>query len=557
MTAPALFLERSMRGVRLSRLRLVGEDFEADWASPSTTPPEDLPAEAGAWVVRTLAEQRLPKRLSLLVVDTDGASCAWVAAPGGDARVVPALVRQGALAGAAGEESGFTGSTSPGATLGADIDLPGAGSIESWAAESPGQWTASEAGAEVRFAAVAVPDAAARVLLDVLDASGVRVGAVQSLWHASASAWARPVGRRSSDAQEERVVAEADAPLIASVVVEPRGRLNWCWASSGGVPIAAGSMRLGRASAEAPALEDREGEAEATALAPARRNGAPGLAFGATDAGRLAADWLGWAAQLGASPRRVRIVLPSVGGPEPGAMGAAIGEAWPDAAIELITDEDPVARTIRSAAGRVAGEDGRADAPDGAVPERELLGLSLRPGRDHRSAHRWLAVGLASLAVVVGLVGVAFSRARDGLGAEATRFVNAWREAVTASGADRLEPVGAANAVMVMEQLVSTERARLAPRDEAPALMDVMSEVELLAGLLGNDFVEIRTVEVNQTQPRLNITVSDLTMFSMIQDSLRDIPGSRIIWTRAGGQQTGGQLNYTGRWVTTDPSRRN
>jgi len=531
LTDPALFLERTVRGVRLERARLLGPDFEREWAAPEEAEAEDLPALAGAWVVETLASQRLARRIGLLVVDTAGSCCAWVSTPGGDGRMVPALVRQGVLAGAAGEASGFGGSTAPGATLGGELDLPGAGSIEGW---SDG---AGHAGEEARIAAVSVADAAVRVLLDVLDAGGVRVDVVQSLWQASASGWVRPMGDGSGAMDAGRVVAE-DAGLVAAVVVEPRGRLNWCWATGNGSPVAAGSLRLPR----------RAGDAT---------GGEASVLLGSAEAGRLAADWLGWSAQLGRGPGRVRVILPSAGGPDPGEAGHAIGSAWPDATVELITDDDPVGRTVRAAALRAGGTPDEGDTGD-LPPARALVGLTRRPGRDHRSAHLWLGAGLALVAVLAGVVGAAIGSARRSVQAQSVEMRARWTSAATSAGADRFGPVGAASVVDAMERLLSAERRRLEPTEAGPVLMDVMSEVDTLAQVLGNDFVEIRSMDINQTNPRLDILVRDPTMYEEIQRSLREIGDTRIVWTRsASGRRLEGQLVFDGRWTTDRSATRN
>lgn len=293
-------------------------------------------------------------------------------------------------------------------------------------------------GAPQRLAVLAVPDLAVRLLLDELDRLSVRVGEVTSVWHASARAWdpsnaaALSPGRLGDDHGDDRLVASSD-PVTAVVVIEPTGRLHWSWAQSGGL-LAAGTMRVARVEATMP---DAEPAGDADAL-PRPDVPISVIEIHRADVGRVVAEWLSWAAELGLSPSRVVCIGPGnvvCGGLEGdlpvvtgvGAVGAALAKGWQGAAATAAVIDDPVSTALQrlaAAAGRgnvqppagsVGSTPGRARGGAATVRSdddgrRTLAVTASRPGRAVRTLYAWRGAVLVALAGLLGAGGYVLNR---------------------------------------------------------------------------------------------------------------------------------------------------
>jgi len=506
-------LERTEHGGMLRRARLIGDDSDQQWhAEDEPVSPLQAAEQLASWLAeRARAAEGRGASISMLVLDLDGAACSWVTSPSADPRAVEALVRQGA-----GE---YAGSTSPAMTLGADAEIPGAASIQ------PLRERREQHSPRDRLAVVAMPDAAARVVIDQLDRLGVRVGAVVSFWHAVALAWdpsADPT--RAVTRAGDHVVAD-DAPVGAHIVIDPSGRLVWAWSKRGAV-LAAGVTRL---------LTDDDA-----------------VQVGHDDVGRLAAEWLAWAAQLGFGPTRVSCVVPPLDPPDGAlsneALGEALTRAWPNAAIDLAVRDDPVADTLLAA---------RAHAPDAdrlaSDPARSMTALSGRPGRAHRGLFRWLGAALVVASVAAG--------------------IGAWRAAAAASAARtraaevRAEYDAAATAyvdpqiqqdhgtIAALQDAAQKERAKLEAGKREASLMPVLRELDTVSLVLGSPDVEIREITLEQLRAAVVVTVPDIKAYEDLRSAMRDIGGSSVQW-EGHTEQEGGRIRvrFTGTWIEPERS---
>ncbi len=441
------YVERTPGGVGIRRLRLIAAGLSRTWTAPEARPGGSLesgradasagPRTGAEWISETLASVGL-RRLATVCVDTEGSICAWLSAPSADPKVIQATIASSSL-----EHEGSGAGVGAARLLalsevgvGGDVSGSGNASIQALATVEPETSGSGRAGLTLsrrgksaavgsrqRYAVLAVPDAPVRVLLDALDAKGIEVDRVVSVWHALAMTWDTPRAGRAGS-------LEAESAPAAIIAVEPTGRLIWSWMRSGEL-VAGGSMRLSHAVSKpaADAVPPPLSPVESTEIAPvepvvaaSRRPAeepetvAP-LEFSTEDAGRLAMDWLSWSAQLGHCPRRVVCLTAAnlqAGSRGPQGLLALLSRAWPGATIDGAIHEDPVGATL----GRLAGlgndadaaqlprkDAGRSDVPLASRPREVLVGLSSRPGRADRRVYQWIAASLAAAAALVAALG--------------------------------------------------------------------------------------------------------------------------------------------------------
>jgi hypothetical protein len=358
-----------------------------------------------------------------------------------------------------------------------------------------------------RLAVVALPDVAVRLVLDELDDRGIGVERVTSLWHAMALAW--DPGRRSGAAGD---AIEVEGPASAVVLIdaaEGAGRLVWCWARGGSL-VAGGSMRLS-------GLED-------------------GVQVGSAEVGRLTADWLGWATQLGVVPARVVVVSPDLAGGLDGGVGglaefgAALVKAWPGASVDVARHDDAIGATLLRLA--------RMDAEGaGEVFDRRqtLVALSRRPGRAHRGLYRGVALALLLAAGAAGAVAWKSLGAARGAEAEARKIRAELTERVTprvTAGNAVQASLAQDNPVALLEDVLQRERARLAPPPEVSPAMPVLPELAALSAVLGNELVQIREIDLSPLQVRVELSVPDLETAELIKESLDTFRDTACEWQR-------------------------
>ncbi len=512
MTARVCYLSRADRGARIAAARVVGGRLDEQWVLSGTengaADPLAEVAQAAAWVGDRLAQgdEGGGRRLRFLCLDADGARCSWLTAPSADAKVVAAAMFQGDAGGAEGE--GEARSTGGG---GAWDDLTTGEATLQALATPEGRPRRRRRGADAggpqagrRLAAMAVPDVTARLFLDALDDRGVSADAVVSIWHALGAAWdpGGAAGASVGGLREDRVVATATPPS-AIVVIDPEGRLIWSWSRAGEL-LAAGTIRLvGRGGST---VED-------------------GVRIADADVGRLTADWLAWAAQLGVVPSRIVCIGPGVKGGVPGLtperLGEALGRAWPGATVDLAVHDDPIGATLHRLADLPAhGPQGVEDPRTGLVP------LSNRPARVHRSLLRWAA--LALLLGAAGLVGVAW---RAWAAASEIRARAAQAREETDAAIVAVLPAAARDAWP--EKLLEGELAKLrAARDagkDIDAAKPILQELDVISAVLTPD-TKPESITLLNTNAMVSVTVPSLEAGNDLVESIKSIGGSSCDW---------------------------
>lgn len=501
MSSRVAYLQRAERGIVTRHVRLVGQHSDELFELPATGSDLLDMSAAALWLGEHLPKDSPKDRaLDLLCLDTEGLTCAWVNTPSAD----PSVVRAMALAGSALE-----GADGAAGVLSVYASNPMESALQPLAADTPSPRATKNpqhpAALRRRMGVLAGSDIAGRLLIDALDARGLGVGAACSLWHAMARAWDPAAGTSPS---------ESSTTITTGIVlIEPAAapRLHWVWSRHGEL-LAGGSSRVAAGSANAPKLHE-------------------------SDASRLAAEWLAWAAQLGLSPSRVIVVIPE---PDPegdtsASFGAAVGRAWPGAAVDLAVDPDPIGATLARCAAaidhaREAGLD-----PTESIATRGTGGLpslSARPGRHHRRLYFWAAGAIAALAAALGVAAYRVGQHASLLTGQATALDKSWRDELATLKLPTA-PVPGLELDYLHAEIAKREK-ELAPPEPAEATMPVREELETISLVVGIEEVEL--VEVSMTPvtgAKVVAIVADLARAEELYDALSRVGGSALgAWTR-------------------------
>ena len=539
MSARVCYIQREDRGAVLRRLRVIGGKTDDAWDAPATEAGaigNQTVASAASWVADRLSGRLGGRVLDRLCLDPDGGVCTWVTSNSADPRMVRAVIEQEGR----GEGDELFAEAAQ-TEAGRFPDLPGEVGYQPLAAGR-----SAEAGPS-RTPVLAVPDVAARALLDALDEQGVQVGSCVSIWQAMVAAWAAPQGGSS----DNRFIDSGDRPVFAVVLCTPGDRVIWAWGRDEDT-IAAGSFRTRLGARQTSGLmlgEGGDGDDEG-GPAPISDGGAAALR------GRLATEWIAWSAQLGVVPRRVVWVGPigssessadgSSAGLDAAAISAALRGAAPGATVDAVDEADPVGLTLRRLAENI--EEGAAGSKPGA--DGRLVGLSNRPGRAHRGMYTWLALLFIAASVVMGAFAWTFWERRD----EATAALAAVR-----SNQRELLEQGAPDLVndrLALMNLRSKVQQKAGPAPvSVPPPKPVLRELETLAFVLGNPDYELLEIDLGTISVTFRVRVDGTVAYEQLEQSLFGIAGSSVIWsTPLSTRPTGDKITVTGTGVWSVPT---
>lgn len=521
MSARACFIERADRGDRVTRIRLIGGRTELVWTPAPGLAPAEAVAQGAAWIKGSLADDER-RAVSLLCFDADGGAWTWLSPPSADPRIVETSLRQ---SGGEALLSGLDrqGEEMEGQGIAPDLTTPGATGLVLLA---PPVTKGAKAGApgpgDQRIPVLSMRDAAARLLIDELDRIGVPVGSVTSIWHVMSAA-CDPLGPglgRLDQAED----ALQSAPCVGVVILEPRGRLTWCWTAAART-VAGGSLTLPlRAGLPAPSDDVFH---------------------------RLASEWLSWSMQLGLAPGRI-VCLCAPTSPDSldaRGVGEALARASGDAPVDLSESDDPGAVLL----ARLAGLSPQAVSPP-ADPRRALVHLAHRPGRAHRAMYRWAALGMFAGAVVLGSgAWLLFSAAgREGRAAQAFTA----RTTEIFKGYVPNQPAQGSIAVLRLREELQKRRAAAQPPQGLPRAKPIINELDTIMFLVrsfGPGGMELQSVSLNDGVVQLVVTAVDTRMYEDFRAGLSGISGSNINWGMpqtkpAPGDATKVHCTFTGTW---------
>ncbi|MEM7756164.1 MAG: hypothetical protein AAF297_11075 [Planctomycetota bacterium] len=414
-----------------------------------------------------------------------------------------------------------------------------------------------------RLAVLAMPEAPARLLLDELDRAGIEVGSVGTVFHAASAVWDvsaradRTTSASVPESGENGVIDAETGPMCTAVLlVEPDGRLVWCWSVKGGVAVS-GSARLAGGVARSGGVP-RDSETAIERRAERAEVDTPSVRVTSGVLARVTTEWLSWTAQLGIVPSRVVVVAPfaslevgtassngAAGLDAPG-IASALRRALPSATVDLVDDDDPVGLTLRRLA-ELHDDNAPAVRGDSGSQRRGLVSLTRRPGRAHKAMYRWSAAALLAASVALSAVSWRFLT-RAEVSEQRVATLSSQRRALL----ERVDPslIVSPFATRELENRVQASRA---PTESLAPALPIVPELEALSYVLGNADIELQSISINQVSATFNVTVPDIEAAEALRESLRSIFGSSMSWsdptiTRSGSAV---RVSATGLWPDT------
>lgn len=485
----------------LSHIRRSGPGGEASWTAtpiPDAAERDDIKPmldrvrAAAAWCATGTGRRRLDR----VVIDVDESVCLMVRTPSTARPVLAASVRAG---------SQDWGDLAPITGLEPLIDPPSKTTRKQKGAQGPD--TVEQESDGVSVAVISQTDALTRLWLDALDARGIRIGEVCSLWHAAAQAWGGP------NPNEVTLV----------LLCEPE-RIVWSMARGMDL-LCGGSASVPTAAATEDALPASVSPPDPLSVAVRR----------------CSLDWLSWSGQLGVTPDRVVAV-----GPRAGTIVDLLPAGWKrtpassggsTTLLDTHVDADPVGLTCTRLAHRPT-EPGRPRA------RRSLVRLSSRPTRVTRWRYGWAAAALVILGLGFGGLGYRLAKAGNELRAASQQV----REHLLAR-ARTVVPNIAPNSNVVWDLEAVVGKMRQAPAFAAPSpppkIFDELLRVcESLAKFPG---AKIKSVSLAGDGGRLACTVADRESNELLMAALKD--GGLMEWAAPRDASTDfTTLNLNGGW---------
>lgn len=477
-------------------------------------------SEGARWIKDRLGANGKSRTLAVLCLDTNGAVCSWVKPEDADASLI-----DDAIAGNTDEHD--PDSLEPETHSGLGERFPQLPLELGFEFLDEDQTSTGS-----RAAVMANPDVPGRLIKDELDAMGIRIGCITSIWHAIANVWDPGAGNPMHSAQR---IVSSDTPIAAAIVLDAdAGRLVWTWSRQGKL-ITGGSARIQTTRTE----HDIE---------PVVRK---------EDIARLCADWLGWSSQLGVAPSRIVFVgnpaqieatpggdsgddqtTPRLHGLNAGEIGVALSQAWSDATIDLIEHHDPIGETL----GKIANGQRNGLA--------SLEAITNRPGRAHRSMYRWAGIALVAVAAVVGIFAYQLV-SQAGQIREKTSALNVQRMTMI----DQFDPqlITSPLPVLDLQNKLAQMRKSQGPLRIARS-KPILEELETISYLFGIPGIEIDTIRLNNTTATVTVRVDDIAIAEQINKSLASIKGSHLRWTGMSPKNQGTKIHaaFTARWVTSE-----
>ncbi len=543
MSARIAYLSRADRGARLTGVRLLSPHGEDVWEPTllASTDPVDLAVasarSAGKWIALRLSERKAAS-LAAVCLDAEGSTCAWIGTPTTDPSAIAMLARQGPMT-----DELVPGSSAAQTPIEFFASTTQDSQVQGLVAPLSRKKQGTPSSGPERVGVLAMGDVAARMLVDELDAAGVPVDQITTLYHLMASAW--DPSARSTEAREGEVISES-VPATAVVLVEPTGRLVWAW-SRQGLLLAGGSIRLALVRPEAPANADEPGAAPPAAVDAK-------VVIHESDIARLSADWLAWSVQLGVAPDRVICLLPEAAtqvetdtGLEPTVK--LLSKRWGGISVDAAVHDDPVGATILRV---IAKEEDRGELADD--PRAGLTMLSHRPTRAHQKLYTWAAGAILLIAVALGVgawrIYAAAGAAREAATAFRTK-IDAMVQEVHPPA--KVSPVGV---VLALRQELTKLQKDLAPPEKPDPTQPILEELDVLSNVLGVPELELNEITLTNTAVTVKVVTPDLQTAELVLDALRGIGGSHVqTWTQtfvqAPNQKESTKVNATfnGLWI--------
>lgn len=585
MSVRVCYVERAAKGGLLRGLRLLGPagTGEERWpgrpGAPAILPTDqgvEFYARAAEWLRGQIIGPRSSDALEVLCLDVTGAGFTWISTSSAEAAEVArvarspegiALVPDNVNMANMPSVVEYFASSDDDATvqaLGLDAPTPAAAALAN--APQPGTASkrlrllptkrgaasdtdkgASPARGAQRVGVLAAADVPARLLLDALDARGVRVGSVLTIWHALAQAWTTPADTAQAQTTDDPLVqrttegeANPGAPtavVIVDAALGGGGGLAWCWAHEGTL-LAGGFMRLRVVGADSATAGGAD----------------PSVVLTREDIGRLASEWLAWGVQVAARPSRVVCVLPTRlsndhGGLDAGGAAqliarAAGGEAL--ARLDAAVDSDPLGTTLRKLAGVLEATEASATPTAGQA----LVATSQRAGSAHRRLYLWGSAALFALAGALGVAGMGLHRQAEAGEERAAAWGGYWRPLAQEIYPAALSPRPGLTAEDEIDDEIARRKPVALSERDLELSRPVLTELDAISLVVGVPDVTLR--EITLDSARAEVVLAGLTTEQAdgITAGLSRVGGSVLTgWSYREATRDGTRVfTYSARW---------
>jgi len=497
----------------LTKVAFYDDTGATQWAPPETE--DDSSFASAAYRQRAqaaaqwLSQQGGTKRLSIVCVDTREALCTWIQARSASHQIVASAYRDQTQGW--GEDA---------ASVAVEPILSEAHEYQQSARHAQ-RWSFSRTkkstaeahetataptDSRVSTAVITFHDALIRLWLDALDQRGIRPGAVISLWHALALAW-----------------AENDGGPSAVLYITDENDLAWSW-TRGGDLLAGGTVA-------APAHQTiHEGEHEKPEPPD------PDLAA----EHRLSLDWLSWGAHLGVFPESVTIISH-----RETALGGALGERFRELRIENRTLQDPLRETLKRAGAALA-------APTSEMnPRRCLLRLTNRPTRSVRRRYHLVAAALVLAAVALLGLGVRFQRGASSMQPVIALYEDEQSDLIARVG--RSEVTESRRPISALRSLIN-EQQNIPEPTPPPAPPPVYEEIRIITDVISNfETVDLATLTLGETgssrNSQIRVDAEDRRVQINFESALKE-SGTNVEWSRQQRGTSSRSLTLSGTWKT-------
>jgi hypothetical protein len=561
MSVRVCYVERDERGNSIRRVRLIGQGTQSALETQAGQARVD-PKVAAEWIAKELAGTRDSRAVTMLCLDTDGAVCCWLSSPSTDPAVLNIVARS---AGAGGTEEASRGVT--------PIDYYAPGMMEASieplgtaVARPPVQrkrlfkskQSAATADQPVssRLAILAMSDVPGRLLVDALDKQSVPVETAASLWHAMAIAWDPAWKAPSVMEAAEDPLAPRTRPLVcATALVDPTGKLLWCWSKAGSL-LVAGSMRL-RAVSNEQNISDGSG-VEGSGDVSRGVGGAVTYVLGEEEVARLTTEWIGWAAQVGCAPQHITLCMCEGTQGDVAQFGQLLGKALPGTPIDAGFHGDPVGATLERVAQRLE----QTPTGQGVSGGSALVGLATRRGRAHRTYYFWTAAAIGGAAAIAAAAGFQFRSMADQARKRAADVAIESGELV----AEHFPTASAGPGYSLLQ--ATTEEVRKLRSLAEPAKRELpfplLEELASVAMIVGSGNYALESIELESSlnaQSKMTVLATSLADEEALNEALRSISGLHVVGWIPGAtsanqpRSPSGQykVNYTAQWLPVKP----
>lgn len=537
MSVRICYVERGERGNSIKRVRLIGQN-SGSAMEPSAGQARIDPPAAADWISKQLAGTRDSRAVSMLCLDTDGAACCWLTSPSTDPAVLNIVARSGGAAVDDGQRGGAPVDYYAPGVMESSIEALGSTVVtappRARLLKSKQPAATSDQAVSSRLAILAMSDVPGRLLVDALDKENIPVESAASMWHAMAMAWDPGWAPAGDVSVNDPLTPKPRPPVCATVLMDPSGKLLWCWSKSG-LLLVAGSMRLRSTTSE---------------------DESPTFTLGEEEVSRLATEWIAWGAQISCVPQHITLCALEGSQGEVSVFGGLLSKAFPGTPLDAGFYADPIVATIEKVANRME------QTPIAPVINggNALVGLSGRRGRQHRTYYFWTAAAIGAAGAIAVATGYQFrsmaTQARERTADVAARSGELVKEYFPTARAGPGYSLLAATTDEVNKLRAAAEPPK---RTEPP--IPILEELASVAMIIGSGNYALESIELESSStsvPKMTVQAKSLADEEALNEALRSISGLHVeAWIPDANTDLSRpgihRINYRAKWLPIKP----